>query len=228
MIKDLGMIIVAAGASRRFGGGSKLMEMLGDKPLFLHSVMRFAPYAAPGALVLVIPAGDDGEFRRILAGYAPGLQLKLVPGGDTRNQSVRNGFQALPEGVRTVAVHDAARPFASVELLEELVRKAEDVGGAIPGFPVADSLRRRDENGMMAEIVDRNALYAVATPQVFRVEEFRTAAGYPGNQDCTDDAEMMQRAGFPVALVESREFNLKVTTRADLELMRLRLSAVQQ
>ena len=227
---DLGIIIVAAGASRRFGGGSKVMEILGGKPVFLHSLERFAPCAAPGGLVLVIPAdnGSRDEFRQILDRYAPELPVKLVPGGDTRNQSVRNGFTALPEDIGMVAIHDAARPFATVELLNELLAAARRTGGAIPGHPVADSLRRRDEQGMMSDIVDRSDLFAVATPQVFRAAEFRQAAALPGNSDCTDDAEMMCRAGFSVELVESREFNLKLTTRADLELMNMRLAGVQQ
>jgi len=230
MKKNIGIIIVAAGASRRFGGGSKVMEILDGKPVFLHSVERFAPCAAPGGLVLVIPADRETEFRQIIAQYAPGVPVKLVAGGDTRNQSVLNGFHAMPENISVVAIHDAARPLASIKLLDELISKAEEVGGAIPGHPVADSLRRRDSNGIMTEIVDRNNLYAVATPQVFRTEEFRIAAAMPDNNNCTDDAEMMQRAGFQVALVESREFNLKLTTRNDLELIKnyLRESAPDQ
>ena len=221
--KDLGIIIVAAGASRRFGGSrSKLLAELDGMPLFLHSVRRFAPFAAPGALVVVVPANGGGEFRDAAARLLPETDIRWTAGGTTRAISVRNGIAALPPGLRYVAIHDAARPLASTELLRKLVERAKECGGAIPGVPVADSLKRLGPDGMISEPVDRDNLYAVATPQVFALELYRTAILVPDAEECTDDAEVMRRAGHPVALVVDHACNLKVTTPADLEELRLR------
>ena len=221
--QDLGIVIVAAGASRRFGGGrSKLLAELGGIPLFLHSVRRFAPFAAPEALVVVIPAAGGEEFREAAARLLPDVGIRWAVGGATRAVSARNGVAALPPGVRYVAIHDAARPLASGELLTKLVERAKECGGAIPGIPVADSLKRLGRDGMIAEPVDRDNLYAVATPQVFRLAPYREAILAPEAEECTDDAEVMRRAGHPVALVVDLSCNLKVTTPADLEEVRRR------
>jgi len=218
---DLGIIIVAAGASRRFGGSrSKLLAELGGIPLFLHSVKRFAPFAAPEALVVVIPAADGDGFREAASRLLPEVPIRWTTGGATRAISVRNGVAALPAGLRCVAIHDAARPLASAELLMKLVERAKECGGAIPGTPVADSLKRLDGNGMIAAPVDRDNLYAVATPQVFGFDAYRQAILAPEAEDCTDDAEVMRRAGHAVALVTDYACNLKVTTPADLERVR--------
>lgn len=219
--QELGIIIVAAGASRRFGGSrSKLLAELGGIPLFLHSVKRFAPFAAPEGLVVVIPASGGEEFRAAAARLLPEIPVRWTTGGATRAVSVRNGVAALPAGLRYVAIHDAARPLASAELLMKLVRRAKECGGAIPGVPVADSLKRLDGSGMIAGPVDRDNLYAVATPQVFELDAYRKAILAPETEDCTDDAEVMRRAGHAVALVTDYACNLKVTTPADLEEVR--------
>jgi len=220
-VNDLGIVIVAAGASRRFGGGrSKLLSELGGIPLFLHSVGRFAPCAAPGALVVVLPADGGEEFRSAAARLLPEVAIRWTAGGATRAISVRNGIAALPDGLRYVAIHDAARPLASAELLRKLAVRARECGGAIPGVPVADSLKRLDADGMIAGPVERDNLYAVATPQVFALDAYRQAILAPGVEDCTDDAEVMRRAGYAVALVTDYSCNLKVTTPADLEKLR--------
>ena len=121
-----------------------------------------------------------------------------------------------------MAIHDAARPLASVELLSKLVDRARECGGAIPGVPVADSLKRLGPDGMISAPVDRDNLYAVATPQVFALDAYRRAILAPEAESCTDDAEVMRRAGYPVALVVDHACNLKVTTPSDLETLRLR------
>ena len=220
-VNDLGIVIVAAGASRRFGGGrSKLLSELGGIPLFLHSVGRFAPCAAPGALVVVLPADGGQEFRDAAARLLPEVDIRWAAGGAVRAISVRNGVAALPGGLRYVAIHDAARPLASAELLRKLVERARECGGAIPGAPVTDSLKRLDADGMISGPVDRDNLYAVATPQVFELDAYREAILAPGIEDCTDDAEVMRRAGHAVALVTDCSCNLKVTTPSDLERLR--------
>ena len=154
--------------------------------------------------------------------FAAGIRIRWAAGGATRALSVRSGVAALPAGVRYVAIHDAARPLASAELLTKLTDRAREIGGAVPGVPVADSLKRLGADGMISGPVDRDNLYAVATPQVFALDAYREAILAPEAEECTDDAEVMRRAGHPVALVVDHACNLKVTTPADLEELRFR------
>ena len=208
------LIVVAAGAGRRFGG-DKLLFPLRGRPVFVHTLEKLAPAAK--RTVLVVPAGREEEFRRAAAEHLPGAVLTIVAGGASRSESVRRGVAAanVRDG-ELVAVHDAARPLATPELLEKLCRKALEVGGAVPGFPQADAQKRTDENGVVVSDLPRENVWNVGTPQVFRAAELLRACAADGD-DCLDDAEAVRRAGGKVAVVPAAEPNLKLTARADLD-----------
>ena len=215
------LIVVAGGAGKRFGG-DKLMVNVCGKPVFIHTLERLAPAAKRA--VLVVPAGREAEFRSVVEKFLPGSALKIVAGGETRSQSVKNGIAAaeLRPG-EVAAIHDAARPLATPELLRKLCRRALEVGGAVPGFPQADAQKRTDEHGLITDDLPRANVWNVGTPQVFRAElllrayDSRVAA-------CLDDAEAVRKAGGSVAVVPSTEPNRKLTTPADLEEIEKRLS----
>lgn len=226
---DLGMVIVAGGGSRRYGSGNKLLENLDGIPLFLHSVRQFSPCCAAGGLVLVTPEAEQECFADWLRRDLPGRAVKLVTGGAVRSESVRNGLNALPPGLSLVAVHDAARPLATPALLARCVEAARRCGGAVPGRPVVDTLKAVDESGHVVETVDRGRLRRVETPQVFQFELLREAwrrAGEAG-MEFTDDAAVMEFAGFPVEVVTHASDNLKITYPEDLAYLRWRFQSDQ-
>ena len=209
------LIVVAAGEGRRFGG-DKMFASLCGKPVFIHALERLAPMAL--RTVLVVPSGRDAEFRAAVAEYLPRLALKVVAGGATRSGSVKRGVAAaeLRPG-ELAAVHDAARPLATPELLKKLCRKAREVGGAVPGFPQADAQKLTDANGMILDDLPRADVWNVGTPQVFRAELLLRAYGTPETAACLDDAEAVRKAGGKVAVVPSDEPNTKLTVPADLK-----------
>ena len=216
------LIVVAGGAGKRFGG-DKLMAQLCGKPVFVHTLARLAPAAK--RVVLVVPAGREKEFRDAVALHLPGLKLKIVAGGEHRPGSVRNGIAAAELDMRELAaVHDAARPLATPELLKKLCRKALEVGGAVPGFPQADAQKLADGNGMVISDLPRAGVWNVGTPQVFRAELLLRAYEAADVAGCLDDAEAVRRIGGKVAVVPSDEPNVKITVPADLAAVEALLS----
>ncbi|WP_418393307.1 IspD/TarI family cytidylyltransferase [Victivallis lenta] len=215
---DLAVVIVAGGSARRFGGNKLLLELDG-LPLFLHCVRRFLPAAAPGCLVVVHPRGGGDEFRLAAERFLPDAPIVWTAGGAFRCASVQAGLAAIPLREGIVAIHDAARPMASVSLLETLAEEARRSGGAIPGKPVTDTLKRSDGGGMIAGTVSREGLWRVETPQVFDLSRLRAAYAANPEVDFTDDAGVMEAAGFPCRVVHNPEENIKVTYPGDMALL---------
>lgn len=210
------LIVLAGGSGRRYGG-DKLLELLNGLPVAAHALVKLAPAAK--RTVLVVPAGREEEFRRMAEKYAPQTDVFIVAGGATRSGSVRRGLAAAaPEDGELVAVHDAARPLATPELLDELCRRAREVGGAVPGFPQSDAQKRVDTDGVIAEDLPRDEVWNVGTPQVFRSELL--VRGYrEAGREFVDDAAAVRRAGGKVAVVRSDAPNPKLTAPGDLHLI---------
>ena len=211
------LIVVAAGAARRFGGDKLLADLCG-RPVFIHALERLG--GAAKRTVLVVPAGQENKFRALVDRHLPQREVRIVSGGATRAESVGNGVRAAdPADDDLVAVHDAARPLATAELLAALCRRAREVGGAVPGFPQADAQKRTDTNGIVTSDLPRENVWNVGTPQVFTGKLIRRAAAMRDMKDCLDDAEAVRRAGGTVAIVPSAAPNPKITVPADLELV---------
>ena len=220
-IEDLVLIIVAAGTSERFGGREKQLELLGGLPVFLHSVKNLAPLA--GTCIIAVPQGRLAHYRDVAVKYGfASNELHFVEGGDSRTASVRNALakavSLLQDGI--VAIHDAARPLASQEMLRNLVRTARDFGGAAPGKKVRDTMLRTDENDNIVEYIPRTGIWHVATPQVFRLQELLNAYNAVQNQDFTDDTQVFLRNGGKVHMLQENDCNIKITYPEDLELCR--------
>ncbi len=216
MYSDLGIVIAAGGSARRFGGGNKLLLELAGVPLFLHSVRRFLPLVKPGFLVVVVPAADRARFLAAADRFGAAARIRWVEGGATRSASVEAGLAALPPEAAFVAIHDAARPLADAELLDRLLPRAREVGGAVPGKPVTDTLKRTAPDGVVIATVDRDCLWRVETPQVFELEKLRRAYLLAAGREFSDDAGVMEAAGFATAVVENPSDNTKLTFRRDV------------
>lgn len=196
-------LIVAAGSGSRAGGAiPKQYAHVGGKALLAHAYDAFADHPAVDEVVVVIAAGAEP-----LAAAALG-PVRTIVGGATRRESVARGLAAI-EADR-VLVHDAARPFVPAQVIDRILAALDTNEGAIPGLAVADTLVRD------GSVVSRDGLFRVQTPQGFRLPALRAAhAGWPADEEATDDAQMVQRLGGSVALVQGDAMLDKVTHPQD-------------
>ena len=220
-IKDLVLIIVAAGSSRRFGVQAKQLELLGGLPVFLHSVKNLSPLAK--ATIIAVPQDGIQHYMEIAAEYGFNNEgLHFVKGGASRGASVQNALKKaqsiISEGI--VAIHDAARPLARGEMLLRLVEEARNCGGAAPGKMVGDTLLKADADNFITESVPRDGIWQVATPQVFRFSELLDAYAKLKGSAYTDDTQVFMKNGGRVRIVQEDEYNAKITYKYDLEIYR--------
>ncbi len=207
-------VIVGGGSGNRFRG-DKLTVSLAGKPLIAHTLSAFEGTNAVSAIVLVVPPGREGEFRTIAREEGISKLTSVIPGGEHRHESVRRGLEALPPGVELVAIHDAARPLITPDLITSCLEMAAQEGASALAVPVTDTLHRIDASGCAAGTVDRTTLRAMQTPQVFCAAEIRDLlAAVSGNP--TDEVSVAVSAGKKVSLVEHYEPNLKVTWPQDV------------
>jgi 2-C-methyl-D-erythritol 4-phosphate cytidylyltransferase / 2-C-methyl-D-erythritol 2,4-cyclodiphosphate synthase len=210
-------VIVAAGRGIRAGGRiPKQYRVLAGEPVIRSSLSAFAWHGQIGAVQAVIHPDDRAAYEAA----AKGLRLlTAVPGGATRQASVRAGLEALSERApEIVLVHDAARPFCSTELISRAIVACAETGAAIPALEVTDTIKRVDAEGHVTGTVDRAQLRAVQTPQAFKFSSLLEAhrrAAKEGREDFTDDAAIAEWAGLKVAVFAGETGNMKLTTEDD-------------
>ena len=215
-------VIVAGGSSRRMGF-DKLTADLDGRPVLAWSVGAFAACASIDALVLVCAAGARAELEKIARAAAPVKLQAVVEGGAHRHLSVAEGLEAVAADAAMIAVHDAARPLVESSMIERCLETARNTGAAACARRVNDTLKRINDEGFIVESVDRANLWAVETPQIFRAELLRHAYAevIATGGHVSDETSAVQAAGAPVALVETREWNGKITYPGDLDLARV-------
>ena len=215
--RDVGVVIVAAGKGTRTGGEElKQFRWIAGKPMLLHSVQTFMARADVAVVVVVLPKSHAADPPPWL--FQCDIDRLLVSvGGRERTESVFNGLEDMPEEVRFVAIHDAARPLVSDEMVERVIAEARKGHGAVPALPVVDTLKEVDGEGRIVRTVDRAHLWRVQTPQAFprqMIEEAHRAAR-TDRVDATDDAGLCERIGLPVVVVRGSERALKITEEPD-------------
>ena len=215
----VGLLLLAAGSGSRFGGEvpKQYVEVLG-RALLLYTLDSLAASSSIALVQPVISAGDD-RFAELVRDQDYPFQLAApVIGGAERSLSMQQGLHALPDDIDFVAVHDAARPLPSPELLTDLFALALQHGAAIPGLAVTDTVKRVDTDGKVIETPDRNFLRAVQTPQVARKSWFEKALQLEAGRLHlhTDDASLLEAAGFDVYISHGDIHNRKITTPDDL------------
>jgi 2-C-methyl-D-erythritol 4-phosphate cytidylyltransferase len=220
-VKNLGIIIAAGGSGKRYGSGNKLFELLDSVPLFVHAVRNFYGCCPDANFIFVAPAAELAGFQSLLAEFLPDNRIIFTAGGETRGQSVSNGLAKLGSDAEFVAIHDAARPLSSAALLMKCLDAAIEFGGAVSAKPVTDTIKKTEKSGKIIETVDRSALWRVETPQVFSAASLKTAYKLADGLEFTDDAGVMEHAGFPVHVVYNPENNLKLTYPEDFRLLEL-------
>jgi len=217
----VGAILAAGGSGQRAGVAKQWLDLAGETVL-RHAARALASCELVDEIVAVVPAGEESRGEVALAGL--GRPLRVVAGGDRRADSVRAGLGAL-EGCDLVVVHDAARPFATPELVRRVALAAAERGAALAALRATDTVKRGDGD-RVKETLDRSALWLAQTPQGFRASLLRRAFAGAGEAatDATDECMLVERLGEPVALVPGEPGNFKITGPADVEKARALLA----
>ncbi|MCB1126265.1 MAG: 2-C-methyl-D-erythritol 4-phosphate cytidylyltransferase [Verrucomicrobiae bacterium] len=212
-------IIVAAGRGTRMGSGvEKLFLELAGKPVIAHTWRRFEEAACVDEIVLVVRPESRETFREVAEREGFGKPYRWADGGAERQDSVWNGIQQVAAGSAVVAIHDGARPCVREDVIEAAIEAARIHGAAVVANKLTDTVKESDDGEVVSRHMDRNRLWAVSTPQTFRVEVIRRALEAARKQDrvFTDDTAACQLIGQAVRLVPTTRPNPKVTTPDDL------------
>ncbi len=197
----------------------KQFMLLGGLPLLVHSLRVLQASPVISEIVLAVPESDRHSCQAdIVSRYELTKVSQVVAGGARRQDSVRHALQAVGGDLEVALVHDAVRPFLTKDMIERVVSRAREVGGAIVAIPMRDTVKVASEDMVIQRTVDRQQLWLAQTPQAFRARLLREAhekALVEGVQ-ATDDALLFERYGHTVAIVEGRGDNIKVTRPEDL------------
>ena len=212
-------LIVAAGKGTRMGPGvDKLFLELDGLPVVGRTWRTFDATECIEQIVLVVREGMQRDFEELGTKLALKKKFRLIPGGKERQDSVWNGLEALPPETEIVAIQDAARPCTTSALIAATVQAAIESGAAVAAQPVTDTIKESATGNLVDRTLDRSRLWAVQTPQTFRVDVIRPALAEVRRRglQLTDDTAACELTGHPVRLVRSNEPNPKVTTPADI------------
>jgi len=232
-IADTAVLLVCAGNATRMGGIHKILHPLGEMTVLEHSLQTFARCQEITELVIICRPRDEAEFREVLQHITLPFPVQIAYGGDTRQQSVKNGFAALTTDASYIAIHDGARPLLRAEDASHVIRDAHVFGAATLGVPVKDTIKIVD-NGLVVGTPARESLWQIQTPQVFSahliipaykdVIEHEHELLEQGVQ-ITDDAMVVENVyRCPVYLVEGSYENIKITTPEDLKIAEIFVS----
>ena len=222
MTKKTSAIITAAGHGRRMRESrKKQFLMLGEVPIIVHTLQTFQESASINEIVLVVP--DDGiDYckQNIVNNYKFTKVEKIVSGGEKRQESVFNGLKSVSREIDLVVVHDGVRPFLSKPILENSIKKAKEKGSVVVAIPVKDTLMKISDKGMVTEGQNRDSIWRIQTPQVFKKEILISAfeKALKDNFCGTDESTLVTRLGIPVYVVNGSELNIKITTPEDIVL----------
>ncbi len=219
MNKELGIVIVAGGTSTRYGEKNKLLEEIGSIPIIVHSFLNFGHACLDKQIVLVSNPNYIETYKHLIDKYIPFNSYSYTKGGETRRDSVYNGLLFLKQfPVQYVAIHDAARPFASAKLLTECLNQCKKVGSAVSAKKITDTIKTADDHNKVTATIDRSKLWCIETPQLFNFKDIFDAYSYVRTKNIavTDDAGAMEYSGKEVFLFENSEYNNKITYPNDL------------
>jgi 2-C-methyl-D-erythritol 4-phosphate cytidylyltransferase len=215
-ITKVAAIIVAAGDSQRMEGIDKMFAPLGGRPVLARVIDTFQNCRRIDQIIVVMNSKNIEQCRRMVAAEAEAWnKLKdICLGGKQRQDSVVEGLKRLKEG-EWVVIHDGARPLVTAELIERGLEAAKETGAAVAAVPVTDTIKFVNSSEIVRQTLPRQNLRAVQTPQVFRIDVIKNTYKYTTG-DVTDDAALVEKAGYKVKLYMGSYDNIKITKPDDL------------
>ena len=230
-LPDLAVILAGAGEGIRMGlYGPKLLLEVAGRPALVRVAETFLAHPATGEMVITVPGELEGEAVKAIAHTANprGVRVTIIPGGETRQHSVALAIDALTEPLPFIAVHDVARVLVDTPLITRVLEAARATGAAIPGLPLADSIKEiTPGDDRVARSVPREFLVAAQTPQIFASAILRRAHEHARkvHAEATDEAGLAEAIGVAVTVVPGDERNRKMTVPNDLIVMNALLRA---
>jgi 2-C-methyl-D-erythritol 4-phosphate cytidylyltransferase len=208
------VVVVAGGKGLRMGGEiPKQFQLLGDKPVIMHTLECFYRTLPSAQLILVLPQEQHDYWKVLCYDFNFTVPCRVVAGGSSRFASVKNGLALIEDKASLVAIHDGVRPFVARRVIEEGFEKALTHPAVIPVVEVVDTLRQTD--GEDSFTVDRKAFKRVQTPQVFQTTVLCKAYEQEESPFFTDDASVVEAMEVPIHLFEGNLENIKLTTPFD-------------
>src|SRR5512136_5506 len=225
-------VIVSAGKGHRFmEGKKKQFHFLEGKPILAHTLDKFEACPLIRSILLVVGQEDmDYCLKEVVEKFEFKKVSQIVPGGKRRQESVKNGIDALQKSAEVVAIHDGVRPFVTRAMIEDSIHSAVRYGAVVLAMPVKDTIKMSNPDGTVLKTLDRESLWQTQTPQTFQAKVIReayakaTEDGFVG----TDDASLVERLGVKVHILPGSYTNIKITTPEDLILAHLFLKMKAQ
>ncbi|HWQ76924.1 MAG TPA: 2-C-methyl-D-erythritol 4-phosphate cytidylyltransferase [Syntrophomonas sp.] len=228
MADNLRVVIAAAGQGSRMGSKTnKQFMILNSKPVITYSLDFFEKQEEVDEIVVVTSARELEYCRTEIVEKNRYRKVSTVlVGGQQRQDSVWTALQYLDQATDFVAIHDGARPLLSADVMARLLKAAEEWGAAIPGVPSRDTIKMVNKDSFVRQTLDRNVIFSIQTPQVFKFSELYTAYKYAAEEGfyATDDSALFERYVGQVKVVEGDYDNIKITTPLDLTIMENLLS----
>jgi 2-C-methyl-D-erythritol 4-phosphate cytidylyltransferase len=207
-------VIVAAGSGNRMGSGiPKQFLRVGKLPVLMHTLKVFYQFDATMELRLVLAEDLIAQWKLLCSEYSFSIPHSVLPGGETRFHSVRNGIEQLSDKA-LVAIHDGVRPLVSQATLQRTFDTAAEFGTAVPVMPLTESIREQVGEDTVAR--DRNLFFTVQTPQVFQAAILKDAYSVPYEESFTDDASVVEKAVYKILTCEGNAENIKITSPVDM------------
>lgn len=209
------VIIPAAGSGQRFGEAKQFKQLAG-RPLFFHTIIPFLQSDKIQEIILVVPRDEVENVHRDVISMSAGKPIQVVAGGERRQDSVKNGVNAIDTQSTLVCIHDAARPFVTEDLIRDSIAACEKADGAVVALPSKDTVKF-SENGTIVKTIDRQKIWLAQTPQTFQKDKLIKALNNADslNLNGTDESFLMESMGYKIKLVEGHPENFKVTTSED-------------
>ena len=215
MSMDLSIIITAGGVGKRMGAGQpkQFLELNGE-PILGVTIRRMKEILPDASIIVTLPESSIEAWKEICETKNFAVDHTVLAGGKERFHSVQNALVSV--NTKFVFVHDGVRPLFSKELLTGLIHELKNSKAVIPYSKMTESMRRLENSS--STIVNRDEFISIQTPQAFETIALKEAYKTPYNQSFTDDASVMEKAGYPIALIEGNPENLKITKPSDLKL----------
>lgn len=228
-VSNMGAVIVAAGNSSRMKGQDKQLLCIGGVPVIARTMLKFQKCPEVKNIVVVTKAEKIEEIYRLAAQYGVSKLESVVEGGESRQESVMKGINAMKDSAEYVMIHDGARPLIRVNTISAVAEAAVSSGAAACGIKVYDTLKRLDAEGNIVATIDRQSAVRIQTPQAFKIADYCAAAEKCGDLSrFTDDCAVMEAAGYKIRFIEGHESNIKVTTPEDVAIAENYLAAEEE